>query len=228
MLSEQSTKEEVAEYLKNNCKLDENIKNKLIEEDISGDILLEIQDNEFKSLGIKVGPLKKIKKVLEEKKSLFKQKEFKDNITAISKPEEVKSFFERCLNFKKDLNGLDGKGLIELDEKGMEKLGLNLGQRKKLVKYIAYFKTLKIDEEEKGEFMITKKSSEQEVGNFLKKKLRFSQSSIDALQLDGESFLMLEPTEVDALDEIEPEERENLKKFLSEAKLSIKGDNEEN
>ena len=72
----------------------------------------------------------------------------------------VKQFFEKCLNFTKDLNNLDGKGLIELNEEKMKEMGLSLGQRKRLIKYINYFKTLKVPEPEpQEEIIITKKSS---------------------------------------------------------------------
>lgn len=227
MLSEESTKEEVADYFQKQFKISEEAKNNIIKEDISGDVLLNIQGDEFKSFGIKVGPLKKIQKFLGENKDKFKEKEIKEVITAISKPEEVKSFFDRCLNFKENLNELDGKGLIELDEAGMKKLGLNLGQIKRLVKYIEYFKTIKIEEppkEEEQNFKITRKSTEKDIAKFLEKRLSFSQTSIDALGLDGESLFLLEEKEIDDFDEITPEEKESLKKFLSEEK----GKNEEN
>ena len=35
---------------------------------------------------------------------------------------------------------MDGKGLIELKEEEIKNFGLNLGQRKKIIKYINYFK----------------------------------------------------------------------------------------
>ena len=170
-ISEESTKEEIANYFMKNYKITEENKNNMIKEDISGDILLDITDNDLKSFGIKLGPLKKIRKFLDENKNKFKDKEIREVITIISKPEEVKIFFDKCLNFKKELNNLDGKGLIELDEEAMKKLGLNLGQRKKLIKYIEYFKTIKVEipppkEEEEEEIIITKKSSEEEVANF--------------------------------------------------------------
>ena len=66
------------------------------------------------------------------------------------------------------MNGLDGKGIMQLDEEGMEKLGVNVGQRIKLRKYIELFKL-------EENISINKKSSEEEVTNFLKVKLNFSQ-----------------------------------------------------
>ena len=117
ILSENSTKEEVSDFFVKNFKISEQIKNNFIKEDISGDILLDISDQEFKFLGIKIGPLKKVQRYLGENKKNFKEKEIKEIITLNSNSEEVKIFFEKCLNFKKNLGNLDGKGLIELDEK---------------------------------------------------------------------------------------------------------------
>ena len=217
-ISEQSTKEEVADFFIKHFKITEDNKNTLLKEDISGDVLYDI---DFKSLGVKLGPLKKIQKFLNENKEKFKEIEIKEKITAISKPEEVKNFFENCLNFQKELNNFDGKGLIQLDEEGMKKLGLNLGQTKKLVKYIEYFKTLKVEEPPVGgeeDIIINKESSGEDVAKFLKMRLKFSQDSINSLDLDGESLFMLEETEIDDLAELTDEERNNLKKYLFETK----------
>ena len=214
ILSEESTKEDVANYFLNNFKISKEAKDNLIKEDISGEVLLEMEDSEFKQMGMKLGPLKKVRKYLDDNKAHFKNKEIKETITAISKPEEVKNFFERCLNFKESLNDLDGKGLLEFNEESMKNLGLTLGQRKKLVKYIEYFKTIEVPKEE--EIIITKKSSEEDVAKFLKTKLHFSEDSIDALGLDGESLFLLQITEVQGLTELQEQERENLINYLRE------------
>ena len=213
-------KEEVAEYFLKNYKITEEAKNNIIKEDISGDILLNINDADYKYLKIKIGQYKKIQKYLEKNKDNFKEKEIKEVITVKSKPEEIKNFFERCLNFKGNLNDLDGKGLIDLDEEGMKKLGLNLGQRKKLPKYIEYFKTLKIEEppKEEEEIIISKKSSEEEVAKFLEMRLKFSKDAIEALALDGESLYLLKDPDIDELTELTEKEKENLKKYLNDSK----------
>ena len=228
-LSDESTKEEVAEYFAKNFKITEESKNNIIKEDISGDILLNLYDPDFKYLKMKLGQYKKIQKYLEQNKDNFKEKEIKEVITGKSNADEVKNFFERCLNFTGNLNNLDGKGLIELNEEGMIKLGLNLGQRKKLPRYIEYFKTLKIEEppKEEEEIIITKKSSEEEVAKFLEMRLKFSKDHIDSLGLDGESLHMLQETEIDELTDLSQEERDNLKRYLSESKIGEKVDKKE-
>ena len=102
----------------------------------------------------------------------------------------------------------------------MKNLGLNLGQKKKLIKYIEYFKTIEIEDipEPEEQILITKNSNEEDVAKFLNKKLHFSQDSIDALGLDGESLFLLEITEVQGLTELTEEERENLINYLKESK----------
>ena len=213
-LSELSTKEEVAEYLTTKCKLKEDIKKILLTEYITGDIISSLTVDDFKSIGIKLGPAKKIIKPIEENKSSFKPKEIKEKITSKSTAEEVKSFFERCLEFKEDLNSLDGKGLLNMTEEDMKKIGLKLGQRKRLINYIEYFKTLKEENTEEENIVISRESSEEEVSKFLKMRLKFSTDSINNMELDGESLFDLKEEEIDQIKEITTEEKENLKKFL--------------
>ena len=179
-LSELSTKEEVADYLCSNKIIKDDVKSILLNEYISGDILPELTEDNMKDLGIRLGPRKRLIKYLSSIKANFKEKEITEKITSNSKPEEVKQFFEKALEFKGELNDLNGKGLLELTEEDMKKLELKFGQRKRLIKYIEYFKTLKIPEEEE-EILISRTSSEEEVSKFLKMRLKFSQDSIDAL-----------------------------------------------
>ena len=112
MISIESSKEEVANYFVKKFKIKEEAKNNIIKEDITADVLYDLDENDFKSIGIKLGPLTKIKNFLKENKDKFEEKQINEKITIISKPEEVSSFFERCLNFKGDIKNLDGKGLI--------------------------------------------------------------------------------------------------------------------
>ena len=211
-LSELSTKEEVADCICSKNNLKDDVKNILLNEYISGDVLPELSIKDMEDLKIKLGPRKKISKFISENKNKFKEKELTEKIMSNSKPEEVKAFFENSLEFKGELNGLDGKGLLELTEDRMKELGLKFGQRKRLIKYIEYFKTLKPPEEE--EILISRKSSEEEVAKFLKMRLKFSQDSIKNMELDGETLFDLKEEDVDELKEITKEEKENLKKFL--------------
>ena len=220
-ISEESSKEDVANIFAKKCSIKEEQKNNIISEDISGDVLYDLDDNDFKKLNIKLGPLKKIKAFLKDNKDKFKEKKINEKITAISKPEEVSAFFEKCLNFKGELNNMDGKGLIELDEGGMNKLGLNIGQNKRLVKYINYFKTLKVEIPEE-ELKLTRNSSESEVREYFKKKLNFSDEAIEELSLDGGTLFELNESEIDQV-ELSIEDKEKLKKLLRE----LKGESQE-
>ena len=219
-LSVESTKEEVAEYFVKNFKLPECNKEIIINEDISGDTLLQLSKLTAEPfLKILSGKEKtkavcrtKFTNFLEKNKDKFQPKEIKEVIIATSGPEKVKDFFDKCLNFQKDLKGLNGKDLIELDEEKMIQLGLNLGQRFKLTRYIDHFKTLNINLNPKDKREINIDSTEEEVAEFLKTKLKFSKESIDALGFDADSFLNLKVSQIDILKE---EERETLKKYLS-------------
>ena len=103
-ISVNSTKEEIANYFQKNFKINEEVKRNFIQEDISGDILLDITDNEFKSLGVKIIPLKKIKKFLTKEEAKFRMtKDIKEKITVKSSIQDVNDFLEKCINFKKKI-----------------------------------------------------------------------------------------------------------------------------
>ena len=130
-LTADSTKEEIANYFQNKFQISEEAKNNLIKQDISGDILLDISDGDFNTLGVKAGPLLKIKRFLKKKEPAFKKtKDINVKITNNSSEQEVNIFLEKYIDFRQKENMLNGKGLINLDENGMNKLGLNLGQKK--------------------------------------------------------------------------------------------------
>ena len=237
-LSETSTREEVANYLVGTHNFKDQVKNILINEYISGDVLFTLSDDDVDGIGIKLGPRKKIRNFIEEHKAKIKEKEITEKINIKSTAEEVKDFFEKSLEFTGELNSLDGKGLLELTEEGMKSLGLKFGQRRRLIKYIDYFKTLPPPEEE--EMSVSRQSSEEEVSKFLKMRLKFSQDSINNLELDGETLFDLKDEDIDKysnLNKITLEEKENLKKFLKEEfskteeepeiKLSIESSNED-
>jgi len=194
MLSSDSTVEDVVKFFIEKGPISEEIQNKLRNEGISGEVLPLLTEDELKkTIGIKFGPVKKWINYLKENGDKFTEKEIKEIIMPNSKEEEVKSFFETCLNFKGPLENMDGQKLIALNEEEMKKLGLNLGQRKKLNRYIKHFKTLipKETEEENDNFLITKKSSRDDVAKFLRTKLKISQASIDEMQLDGEVLFLI-------------------------------------
>ncbi len=186
----------------------------MLKEDISGEILSDLNDKELKSLGLKSGLIIKLKKYISENKEKFEPKEIIEKISIFSKPQEISDFFQNCLNFKGNLNDMNGKYLLELTEEKMKELGLNLGQRKKLIRYITYFKTLKIEEPKETELKINSESSEEEVSKFLKEKLGISQEAIEALGLDGESLFLFEEEAIKQEEALTQEEKEKLINFL--------------
>ena len=218
-ISEESTKEEVANFICKELKLKDEVKYILINEYITGDVLPSLTKDDLLSFNIKLGPAKKISKFIELNKKEFREKKTKIKIYKNSNEEEIKKFFEKCLDFKGELNSLDGKKLFELNEEEMKKLGLKYGQRKRLIKYISYFKTLKPPIEE-----ISIKSSVEEVSNFLKDRFKFSQKIIDQLELDGETLFELSDDEIDNIQDISQEQKIELKKFIKEQQ-EIKLDN---
>ena len=221
----ESTKKEIAEYLGINYKITEKAKNKILEEDINGEILFSLEDNELKLLEIKGGQLLKVKKFISENKEKFNNININEKITDSSNTEEVKAFFDKNFNFKGDLKGLNGKGLLELSENEIKNFGFTLGKRKKLIKYINFFKKEQTNKST-SEIQLSKDSSQEEVTQYLKEKLQFSDKSIGELELDGEGLFLIEKEEDIDLFDIEEEEKEKLKELLKKLKNPIEKEEE--
>ena len=217
-ISGESTKEDVAEFYKTKFNVSEEIFNNFIKEFISGDILPYLSEQEFRFLGLKVGITKKSLKYIECNKDKFKEKEINGYISSNSSSEEVQKFLESYLDFKENSNNINGKMLFELKEEDMKKLGMKLGQRKRLIKFIEQInnKSLKkiID------ITITKESSAEEVSRFLMEKLNFSEETAENFDFDGESLFCLDEEDMDAIfDELKNEkEREGWAKFIETLK----------
>lgn len=231
-INENSSKEEVAEYLSKKLKFKEEDTQKFIKEDISGDVLYDLEENDLKNFGLKVGPLKKLKTFVKEFKEKFGEKfeanKIDEKITKNSSSEEVTAFFKKCLNFSGNLNNMDGKGLLEMNDEDINKLGLNLGQKKKIKRFINYFKSLKIEEPENMNIKITKESNAEEVAKFLKKILKFSDQAISELELEGETLLTLEESDFEENEVLTEDEKKRLKNFLKEQNTPIKKDEKMN
>jgi len=153
-----SSPEEIADFFSKTLKISEKVQLNIKKEEISGDILLSLDDKELESLELKLGPRKRVKKYLEENKSDFPEKEIDVKINIKSTEEEVKNFLEKYFGIKEDL-GLDGKTLLELTNDDIGELGLKLGKKKRLIKYLKYFKSLKVEEKKEEE----KKEEEKKV-----------------------------------------------------------------
>ena len=211
-ISINSSKNDVAEFFKSKFKLSEKSTKKIIEEDISGEILPYLEKEDYTFLGIMIGPMKKIQNYLGQNTDKFKPNPIGQVINIDSSQEDVKIFFEEYLGFQGELNKMDGKKLFNSSKDQLKNLGLNLGQSKKLLNYIQYVKNLK--NIEKPIIQITKDSKEEEVGLFLKEKLNFSEDVIKELSLDGESIVLLTEEEIEDLDLLKEKEKEDLKKLI--------------
>ena len=209
-ISVNSSKEDISNFFLSHFDFPKNITDNIIKEDISGEILLDLDKNDYKLLGIKPGPKKRIEKYIKENKEKFTQipKSLKKIIDLNSNKTQVKQFFEEYLCFKGNINNIDGKAVLALSEEEMENIGLNIGQRKKLIKYINYFKNLNLK--------ITEKSTKEEVNMFLKEKLKFSDEAIEGLALDAISFFQFSENEIDEFDELTEEEKANYKNYLKQ------------
>ena len=142
-----SLPEELSSFFGDKYKFSAEVQENIKKQEISGDILLSLNDTDFKALGLKLGPIKKLKKYISENKSDFPEKEIDIKITKNSTKEEVKEFLENIIGIKEGMD-LDGKSLLELKNEDIIKLGLTLGKRKKLEKYLKYFNSLKPEEKE--------------------------------------------------------------------------------
>ena len=225
-LSEESTKEEVAVYICNELKLKDEIKYIFINEYITGDVLPLLTIYDLLSLNLNFGPAKKIIKFIEENKTKFKEKKITMILDINSSKRQIKDFLEIYIDFKGEINDLDSEKLFELSKESMKNFGLKFGQRKRLIKYINYFKALNSKFEKEEEILITRNSSEEEVSKFLKLKFHFSQTIIDELGLDGETLFDLQDDEIDEFD-ITLEQKQQLKQFIKERLSQIEDEKEE-
>ena len=148
-ISSDSTCEEVANFFYKEYGISEESKNSLIKESISGEILLDIPQNDFKLFGIKGKFLVKIFKYIKENSDKLKQKEINENLSLISNEKNIELFMKKYINYKGSFSKFNLKHFLELKDEEMKNLGLNYGQRKKLIKYIDYFNALEKEKSEK-------------------------------------------------------------------------------
>ena len=177
-LSIKSTKEEVSQFFFENYKITEKVKENIIKESITGEILILLEDDDYTFLEIIPEIKDKIKKYLESNKNNFIINP--DNITLKfeSNKKETIEFCEKYLSFKGNLNDdINGKKLLTLSVQEMKSFGLNLGQRKKLINYIKYVNN----------------NYKKELKEFLKNEVKLLDQFIEALNLNKDnSFLLIE------------------------------------
>ena len=174
-ISYESGKEDVANFFSKLCKFGDDIKTNLIKEEISGDILLDLEKQDYVNLGFKLGHIIRITEYLEENKKKFIQSETKESIPIESNLEYFSKLLESNSN---NTTILDIKKILDLKVEEMKELKLTLGKKKKLIKFIS-------------EIKITKESKKENVAKYLKVKFGFSEKIIESLGLDGKSLFSL-------------------------------------
>ena len=206
-ISINSNKEEISQFFVNNYNITEKVKENIIKENITGEALIYLEDDDYTFLEISPDIKDKIKKYLESNKKNFIEKPIEISIDFDSNKTEVLKFCEKYLSFNGKLNDdIDGKKFLELSEQEMKNLGLNLCQRRKLLKYIKYSSL---------------ENYKKELKKFLKEKLNFSDQEIESLNLNGDSFYsFIEKEKIDKL-QLSPEEKENYKNILKHLKEKI-------
>ena len=212
-LSLESSCEDVSKFFSDKYKITEETRNKLISESISGDVLLDIGKEDLNFLCFPKLTFIKITNYLKQFKDKYKEKIINEELSSISTKENIKTFFEVNLNFKGNLNNIDKNDFLNLDEEKMKILGLNLGQRKRLIRYIKYFNNLKNQKSEEDLVIdITENSEKDEIDLFLSKKLNLSKNLIE--YLDGDTLFSLKEDNIDDFVEISEEEKKSLIKFI--------------
>ena len=200
-LSISSTKEDVSNFLSKNYKIKNNIKDNIINENITGETLKYLDDNDYTFLGIEPDVKAKIKNYLETKKNQFIEKPINITLNDNSNINEVKKFCQEYLSFKGKLNDdLDGKKILSLTDQEMKNIGLNLGQRKKLLKYIKHVEEINYNNDLK---------------KFLNEKLNFTQQKIESLKLNGDDLYAFIREEIGKLS---PNQKNKKKKLLKKLK----------
>ena len=215
-LSSKSRKEEVADFFVENFNVIKETKELVIKEDISGDVLPYLQKEDFKSLEINFAREKRIKDYLENNKDNFEDEQITEKITINSSEEEVKLFLERYIHFNsnEDVSNLNGKNLLELNDEQMKNKGMNIGQRRKLEKYIKYFKELKVEEPKIEYETITETSNKKDVSNYLRFILKLSEESLKEFEdQTGIELFSCKESEIDEMPIIE-KDKEAIKNII--------------
>ena len=219
-ISKDSTPEEIVNHLSQILNIDEKNLNILIKENISGDILSLLESKDFKELGIETDLQKKIQEHINKNIEHFTliNEDIKININ--SNENDVKIFFEKYLNFRNDIGNINGKNLFSLTEQEMKNMGLNLGQRKKLNMIIEHIKKA---EQKLPSKIITEKSSAEEVADILKNQFYISEENIKNMAFDGKAIFKLSAKDIDKIDYLSPEIKNEFKDYL----INIKNEEKE-
>ena len=237
-INKESTSDEICNFLKQNGFIkSENILSNFKKENIKGNEILFLEADDFIQLGFKFH--KKITKTLEEIKN--NQKEilvFNENINQQSTNEDVYHFLKNEIkleeNVLKNFQDKNGQKLKELNYENLKELGLKLGERRKLLKYLKSFdntKEISINE-------ITVNSTIEEVCLFLKNRFKLKDDSLEqikASEINGEGFFNLSEDDFEELNIFDTDIQKSILDYINKNKPkneilieTTKNKNEEN
>lgn len=147
------TQEQTYSYLTTNYVLSDEAKTKLKDELIDGEVLFELNDEDFINLGFQTAQIKIIKYTISKEKNKSNENASIDDLI-------------------KKLNSFGITELSSFLKKDLEKLDLKLGQKKLLMKYkkISGINSININ------------SDRIEILNFFKNNLKLSDESLEVLQ----------------------------------------------
>ena len=194
-ITKESTSEEICNFLKQNGFIkNENILSNFKSENIKGNEILFLEADDFLQLGFKF--YKKITKTLEEIK--INQKDilsFNENIDEQSTIKDVYNFLKNEIkleeNVLKNFQDINGKNLKELNNDNLKELGLKLGERRKLLKYLKSCNNTTTEISIKD---ITINSTPEEVCLFLKNRFKLDKEALEQIkdsEINGEGFFNL-------------------------------------
>jgi hypothetical protein len=202
------TKEEAVQSFKKN-NLAKDIMNNSQKEDISGEVLNKLKDEDYNSLKSK----KKIKNYLKQNNNSFCQKSNQNNIGDFPCNEEIKQFLEKYLNFEVVKN--DSNQFFNLtNDDDIKKLGLNILKRINLINDIG--------KQNNNNIFIDETSNKEEATSYLIVELKLSDNSINVLELNGEkalnSFVIKEIEKTEDFQMLTQEEKSKLIYLLAKIK----------
>ena len=220
-INKESTSNEICNFLKQNGFIkNENILSNFKKENIKGNEILFLEADDFIQLGFKFH--KKITKTLEEIKN--NQKEilvFNENINQQSTNEDVYHFLQNEIkleeNVLKNFQDINGQKLKELNYENLKELGLKLGERRKLLKYLKSFdntKEISINE-------ITVNSTIEEVCLFLKNRFKLKEDSLEqikASEINGEGFFNLSEDDFEELNIFDTDIQKSILDYINKNK----------
>ena len=73
---------------------------------------MDLSEEDFKNIWLKVVHIRKIKAYIEKNKNKFGEKHFTEVLSIYLDSNEFAEFFSKSLNFNGNLNNLDGKALL--------------------------------------------------------------------------------------------------------------------